>query len=183
MAAAVKIPVGLAKTIWEQNRRLLKSLIGLVVVAAVGWIPVRALLETSSTEAVINARLITLRAPIEGQVELLAAVAAGSEVQPGAALVGIVNPRAERGRLDDLRASSTSSKAISDARRPTRRPAALHKDLVDQTRAFRAARPTNSKRASPNWGARPRAEARREEALQALARARSWSSGIGDQVS
>ena len=60
----------LAKNIWEQNRRVLKSLIGLVVVVAVGWIPVRALLETSSTEAVINARLITLRAPIEGQVGL-----------------------------------------------------------------------------------------------------------------
>ncbi len=35
----------------------------------VGWIPVRALLQTTSTEAVVNARLISLRAPIEGQVE------------------------------------------------------------------------------------------------------------------
>src|SRR5882724_11660012 len=89
--------------IWGQHRRVLKSLVGLIVVFAVGWIPVRALLETSSTEAVINARLITLRAPIEGQVGPLAAIAAGSEVQPGAALISVANPRADRGRLDDLR--------------------------------------------------------------------------------
>ena len=142
MAAATgKSWAELAKNIWEQHRRILKSLIGLAVVVAVGWIPVRALLETTSTEAVINARLITLRAPIEGQIGPLAAVAAGSEVQPGAALVSIVNPRAERGRLDDLRRlvdELESEIKTLIARRADL--AALHEDLADQTRAFQAAR-------------------------------------------
>src|SRR5207247_5864891 len=99
----VELAKQLSKQLWAQHRRVLKTLVGLLVVVAAGWLPVRALLETTSTEAVINARLITLRAPIEGQVGLLAAVAAGTEVQPGAALVSVVNPRAERGRLDDMR--------------------------------------------------------------------------------
>ena len=65
---AAKAGAKFAKQLWAQHRRVLKTAIGLVVVVAAGWLPVRALLETTSTEAVINARLITLRAPIEGQV-------------------------------------------------------------------------------------------------------------------
>ena len=113
---------GLAEALWAHNRRALKALVGLVVVVAVGWMPVRALLETSSTEAVINARLITLRAPIEGQVGPIAAVTAGSEVQSGTALVSVVNPRAERGRVDDLRRLVDDLEGdTQDAHRATRR--------------------------------------------------------------
>ena len=99
---AGKVGAKLAKQLWAQHRRLLKTAIGLVVVVAAGWMPVRALLETTSTEAVINARLITLRAPIEGQIGPLGAATVGTEIEPGAALVSIVNPRADRARLDDL---------------------------------------------------------------------------------
>ena len=187
---AVAAPTGksrasLAKDIWAQYRRVLKSLIGLAVVVAVGWIPVRALLETSSTEAVINARLITLRAPIEGQVGPLAAVAAGSEVQPGAALISVVNPRAERGRLDDLR--RLVDELESDIKTLIARRAdlaALHKDLADQTRAFRAARFDQLEARIAELGSETAAaEAKREEAQQALARARSLDeAGSGTKV-
>jgi len=187
MAAATgKGLPGLAQNIWEQNRRALKSLIGLVVVVAVGWIPVRALMETSSTEAVINVRLITLRAPIEGQVGPLAAVTAGSEVQPGAALVSLVNPRAERGRLDDLR--RLVDELESDIKTLVVRRAdlaALHKDLADQTRAFRSARTDQLEARIAEVGSETAAaQAKREEAQQALARARSLDqSGSGTKVS
>jgi multidrug resistance efflux pump len=161
-------------------------LIGLVVVVAVGWIPVRALLETASTEAVINARLITLRAPIEGQIGPLAAVTVGSEVQPGAALVSVVNPRAERGRLDDLR--RLVDELESDIKTMVVRRAdlaALHKDLADQTRAFRSARLDQLEARIAELGSdTAAAEAKREEAQQALARARSLDeSGSGTKVS
>ncbi len=176
----------LAEKIRGQHRRALKSLIGLLVVVAVGWIPVRALLETSSTEAVINARLITLRAPIEGQVGVLAAVAAGSEVQPGAELVSVVNPRAERGRLDDLR--RLIDELENDIKTLVARRAdlaALHKDLADQTRAFRVARLDQLQARIAELGSdTAAAAAKREEAQQALERARSLvEGGSGTKVS
>jgi multidrug resistance efflux pump len=176
----------LAGKIWGQHRRVLKSIVGLLVVVAAGWMPVRALLETSSTEAVINARLITLRAPIEGQIGPLAAVTAGSEVQPGATLVSVVNPRADRGRLDDLRrlVDELESDIKTLAARRTDL-AALHKDLVEQTRAFRAARLDQLEARIAELGSDTgAAEAKREEAQQALARARSLEqSGSGTKVS
>jgi multidrug resistance efflux pump len=177
---------GLAEVLWAHNRRALKALVGHVVVVAVGWMPVRALLETSSTEAVINARLITLRAPIEGQVGPLAVVTAGSEVQSGTALVSVVNPRAERGRVDDLRRLVDDLE--SDLKTLITRRAdlvALHKELADQARAFRAARLDQLAARIAELGSDTvAAEARREEARQALARARSlYETGSGAQVS
>ncbi len=89
---------------WRDNRRVWKAAVGLLLLAAVGWIPVRALLQTTSTEAVVNARLISLRAPIEGQVEPAEQVVnIGTWLVPGQGVLRIVNTRAERGRLDDLR--------------------------------------------------------------------------------
>ena len=82
--------------------RILKTLVGVLVVIVAGWLPVRALLQTTSTEAIINARLITLRAPIEGQIDRLTSVAVGTELRSGSAILGIINSRAERGRLDSL---------------------------------------------------------------------------------
>src|SRR5262245_12459604 len=88
----------------KQRSRLLKVLVGALVVVAVGWLPVRTLLQTTSTEAVINARIVTLRAPIEGEIgPHLNTLAVGTQLDPNAALLRIVNKRADRGRLDDLR--------------------------------------------------------------------------------
>ena len=93
----------MARRIARNHRRVAKTLIGLAVVVAVGWLPVRTLLQTTSIEAVINARLITLRAPIEGEIGAgLGATTVGMQLEPGAGLMKIVNRRAERGRLDDL---------------------------------------------------------------------------------
>ena len=48
--------------------RAVKSALGLAVVVVAGVGPVQRLLEFSSVEAVVNARLVTLRAPIEGRI-------------------------------------------------------------------------------------------------------------------
>jgi hypothetical protein len=50
------------------GKRIFKALVGIAVVAIFGYLPVRALWQTSSVEAVVNSRLVTLRAPIDGQV-------------------------------------------------------------------------------------------------------------------
>src|SRR4029077_16622807 len=49
--------------------RAAKSVIGLLIVVVAGVGPLQRLLELSSTEAVVNARLVSLRAPIDGRIE------------------------------------------------------------------------------------------------------------------
>ena len=62
------------------------------------------MLATTSAEATVNARLINLRAPIDGKVSLVApTLAVGTEVEPDETLLKLTNARADRGRLDDLR--------------------------------------------------------------------------------
>jgi multidrug resistance efflux pump len=166
----------LGRLLAKEQRRLLKVLLGLAVIAAVGYMPVRALLLTTSTEAVVNARLITLRAPIEGEVATggLAAMGVGTEVDPGAALLKIVNKRAERGRLDDLRRlvhRLEGERTALMARRDDLK--ALHADLEAQTRAFREGRLAQLEaRVAELSSEIAAADANREEADRALARAR-----------
>lgn len=85
------------------TRRLLKTAIGLAIAVVAGWAPLQLMLQSSSVEAVINARLVALRAPIEGSVEAEAMPSAGSAVAAGQILFAIRNERAERGALDTLR--------------------------------------------------------------------------------
>ncbi len=51
-----------------KGRQGIKSLIAIAVALALGWIPLQRLLATTSAEATVNARLINLRAPIDGKV-------------------------------------------------------------------------------------------------------------------
>jgi multidrug resistance efflux pump len=123
-------------------RRVVKTLLGLALVAAVGYTPLQRMAQTSSVEAIVNARVITLRAPIEGEVQPGPAVrASGAALAPGDLLFRVVDPRADRGRVDDL------SRQLAQARDERPRLAArlesaraLLADLTEQTRAFGAAR-------------------------------------------
>jgi multidrug resistance efflux pump len=123
-------------------RRVVKTLLGLALVAAVGYAPLQRIAQTSSVEAIVNARVITLRAPIEGEVQPgPAARESGAALASGDLLFRIVDPRADRGRVDDL------SRQLAQARDERPRLAArlesaraLLADLIEQTRAFRAAR-------------------------------------------
>ncbi len=135
--------VSKANAFASKNRtKLTKMLIGLVIIAAVGYFPVRTLLQTTSTEAIINARLITLRAPIEGEVGAgLGGLVVGTQLESGAPLVKIANARADRGRLDDLLrliGQLEGERAALTTRNQDLR--ALHADLSDQTQSFKEAR-------------------------------------------
>ena len=165
---------GLAQQAATHRSRLLKVAVGALLVLAVGWLPVRTLLQTTSTEAVINARLITLRAPIEGEVGAgLGATAVGMQLEPGAGVMKIVNRRAERGRLDDLNRLITrleSERVGLTARRDDLQ--AMHTDLSEQTRAFMDGRLRQLEARSAELTSEiAAAAANRQEAERALARA------------
>jgi multidrug resistance efflux pump len=84
--------------------RVLKTIAGLVLIVAVGWMPAQRLFQVSSVEAVVNARLVTVRAPIEGAVTLDTNQASvGDAVDLGTPLVTIADPRVDQGRVNDER--------------------------------------------------------------------------------
>jgi multidrug resistance efflux pump len=125
-----------------RGRQGVKSLIAIAVALALGWIPLQRLLATTSAEATVNARLINLRAPIDGTVSLVApSLAVGTEVEPGEALLRIANVRADRGRLDDLRRTINGLK--SDIGALTQRVAqfkSIEANLLAQCNAFQEGR-------------------------------------------
>ena len=127
---------------WLNHQRAIKAAVGLLLLVVVGWMPVRALLQTASTEAVVNARLISLRAPIDGEIESgPLRVGIGSEVLPGQTLLRIVNRRADRGRVSDL--GRLIDQLTNDRGGIVARIAdltALHDDLANQVRIFQDGR-------------------------------------------
>lgn len=85
-------------------RRPLKVATGLLIVAVFGWIPLLAIWQASSVEAVVNARLVTLRSPIDGKVTTKSNLPAPlSTIADGDTILRVVNSRGERSRLDELR--------------------------------------------------------------------------------
>ena len=174
-----------AKALRPHYSRILKTLVGVVVIAVAGWMPVRALLQTTSTEAIINARLITLRAPIEGQIDRLASVAVGTELQSGAPLLGIINSRAERGRLDSL--AQLVSQLEGEIAALTSRQVSLqklHQEYSASGEAFRAGRMAQlQSRIAETQSEISAASAKHEESQQNLDRAQALSdAGTGTLV-
>ena len=87
----------------QRTWRVAKSVLAVAIVVIVGWFPIQRFLEVSSTEAVVNARLVTVRSPIDGEVTALDGLSVGGSIAAGARLLRIDNRRAERQRLDDLK--------------------------------------------------------------------------------
>ena len=84
-------------------RRFLKIALGIGLVVAFGWAPLRAMLATTSVEAIVNARIETIRAPIEGIVQAPAEKNANWSSTAAPPKLTINNPYADRSRLDELR--------------------------------------------------------------------------------
>jgi multidrug resistance efflux pump len=123
-------------------RKLLKTAVAIAVALLVGWGPVHRLMQTTSVEAIVNARLVTLRAPIDGEVSARpGALSVGAAVAPGMALMQLNNRRADRARLDDLRrgiARLEDERAVIEARLEAARR--LHIEFVAQTLQFQDGR-------------------------------------------
>jgi len=84
-------------------RRLAKIALGVGLVVAFGWAPLRAMLATTSVEAIVNARIETIRAPIEGIVQAPNEKNANWSSTAAPPNLAISNPYADRSRLDELR--------------------------------------------------------------------------------
>jgi len=121
--------------------RAAKTLVALALAAVLGWIPLQRLFQTTSAEATVNARLITLRAPIDGEIASSLSADAGAAVRPGDRILSIFNRRADRSRLDDLRRTIAriDGEAVALGQR-LEQLAALQGDLRSQRDAFQRGR-------------------------------------------
>jgi len=156
------------------GRRAVKSALGLCVVVIAGVGPVQRLLEFSSVEAVVNARLVSLRAPIDGRIEDFAPTI-GAATPRGRIMLHISNSRADRTRLDDLQRTVEQI----EGERPAvitrlERLKELHEQVSQQARAFQAGRIRELKERTMDLKAQLSAtEASETEAASNLARTKS----------
>lgn len=121
---------------------VVKSALAIAVAVMLGWVPTLRLLATTSAEAVVNARVVTLRAPIEGDVTMaLTATDIGSKFQSNQEILTIRNPRADYSHLDNLRRERdqlNTAIAALDAKKELL--AANLTELSDQQENFRIGR-------------------------------------------
>ena len=81
--------------------RFLKTALGLALVIAAGWMPMQRLFQVSSVEAVVNARVVTVRSPIGGTVAVdQHNTGVGENVAAGALLVTVSDARVDNSRLN-----------------------------------------------------------------------------------
>jgi multidrug resistance efflux pump len=151
-----------------------KSALGLLVVVIAGVGPVQRLLEFSSIEAVVNARLISLRAPIDGRIEDFAPTI-GTSVPKGRLMLHISNSRADRARLDDLQrlVEQTEGERPALVKRLARLKE-IYEQVTQQARAFQAGRIRELEERVLDLKAQVSAtEASESEAASTLARTRT----------
>ncbi|MEM7399498.1 MAG: HlyD family efflux transporter periplasmic adaptor subunit [Pseudomonadota bacterium] len=120
----------------------LRTAVAIAAVIALGWTPLQRFLQTTSAEATVNARLVTVRAPIDGTVRISEPVSGvGATIGEGSQLLTIDNPRAERAQLDTLRREITlvDTERGKLLRRKTQLQA-LQAKLAEQRDAFQQGR-------------------------------------------
>ncbi|MBR0830363.1 HlyD family efflux transporter periplasmic adaptor subunit [Bradyrhizobium manausense] len=161
---------------WPWLRPGLKIAVGLAVVAVFGWLPLRAMWESSSVEAVLNSRLVTLRTPIGGRVAATAyTIKDRAQLDAGTVVLRVVNSRSDRTRLDDLRRQKSrleNERPNIAAKLETAR--AAQQDLARQAAQFKDGRVLQLEaRIAEIQTSIEAASARREEASAAVERASS----------
>ncbi|MDF0520971.1 HlyD family efflux transporter periplasmic adaptor subunit [Bradyrhizobium yuanmingense] len=160
---------------WPHLRRGAKIAIGLAIIAVFGWLPLRAIWEYSSVEAVLNSRLVTLRTPIGGRVAAAQRITDQARLEAGTVVLRVVNSRGDRTRLDDLR----RQKSRLENERPSlaaklASAQAAQKDLARQAAQFRDGRVLQLEaRIAEIQTSIEAAAARRDEASAAVERASS----------
>lgn len=121
--------------------RLTKTAVAISLVVIVGWEPLRTLLQPASVEAVVNARLVTLKSPIAGEIQAARMPQPGEIIDSGKLLLRVYNPRADRTRLDDLGSAlvrARSERAVLSEKRQW--AVSRRSSLLLQLKAFADAR-------------------------------------------
>src|SRR5215467_5514681 len=90
--------------------RIIRIVLALLIVAAGAAIFTPQLLYMTSSDAVLNARVIVLSAPIDGRI-VSAPPVEGTVVSDNTTLVKIENPIVDRSRVQDLEAMRTRTEA------------------------------------------------------------------------
>ena len=122
-------------------RRLIKVALGLALVGSLGWGPLRAMLATTSVEALVNARVETIRSPIEGVVASAPDVGRDWNASVPAPRLRIVDPLADHARLEDLRRQYQALESQSHLlARQTELASAAQQTLEAQIERFREGR-------------------------------------------
>ena len=124
------------------SRRAVKSAVALAVAAVVVWIPTQRLLQATSVEAVVNARTLTLRAPIEGAVSpALTDLAVGTTFQTETPLLRVTDSRVDRSRFDDLQRLKERTEAeVAALKTHLDAISQMHDEFVTQTQLFQKGR-------------------------------------------
>jgi len=113
VATRTDAPSKIWQKIAARRGQALRIGIGAALLAAGATLYAPDILYTTSSEAVINARTITVAAPIDGRVTA-APPAEGTSVAAGASLLRIDNPVVDRSRLGELEATRTRTQAELD---------------------------------------------------------------------
>ena len=122
--------------------RVSRRTLGLVIAAVIGLTALAKVPEIPRVEAVVNARVITLQAPIGGEVRAgPVRLDVGTSIARGDLLLRVANRGADHSRVDDLtgQIDQLAEERLGIANRLGNAHALL-KDLADQTHLFVEAR-------------------------------------------
>ncbi len=132
----------LCAVLWRRRSTLGKTAAALLAALFLVWTPAQRLMTSTSAQAIVNARIVTVRASIDGVVAArLPALAMGASVEAGAALLEIENPVADSAALNGLRqtrAQLATALAVLEAKR--RFLANRVESITSQMQSFRAGR-------------------------------------------
>lgn len=117
-----------------------RLIIGIVAVITALWIILGEQMSGASADAVVNAPVVTVRAPVAGNLQMPARQL-GSRVSRGEVLASLQDPIVDRIRLDDLlmeaRLEAAAEAQIAALLSETQ---SIREDLAEQTRSDRARR-------------------------------------------
>lgn len=132
----------LAQRTLPSKSTIAKSAAALFVLLAFGWSPLQRLLATTSAEATVNARVITVRAPIDGDVSSgLSQLEVGTSLTTGENILTVSNRRADQSHLNNLRRAEKQLVTTISALQDKQRVLELHHaDLAKQQERFRLGR-------------------------------------------
>lgn len=165
---------------WAEENSLTKSMVvksiaASLVAVVIGWMPLQRLFATTSAEAVTNAHVIILRAPIDGEVSAQAAhLELGKSVRAGDELLTVNNPRSDSTLVDNLKRAKQELTTTISVLKEKKRVLEVHRsELAAQKERYRTSRVEQlQKRISEIEAGIASARAQHEVTAKALARAR-----------
>jgi biotin carboxyl carrier protein len=145
-----------------------RVVLGSALLALGAWSVVPGLIHPTSTDAVVNAEVVTVRAPVEGQLAARLGLAVGDRVALGEEVARVKAMRPETGRRDSLNLELAAQRRLAEALGTQEAElAGLDRELAGRTRAYRAAAGQRLNLAR----AEAEAELRSAEAARAVTRA------------